>query len=207
MDLFYNNAWNKLIIFTTILLTIVGVVIPIIINWWQNRNLKLREKALKEDLKDFFNDELSKLKKEMETSIKEQFKEEIGKSKENQEEIKNSLQGTFFHLQANIEKQSHVEKMKSLVWSALCYIEGKDFLNLGGVLEMIENGLPKLYKEDIQEMDVDEANLKELLEELNKINDNSVYTVFIRKFKLELEKARNRAREPKLNFDNNSSTI
>ena len=108
VDLFYNNAWNKLIIFTTILLTIVGVVIPIIINWWQNRNLKLREKALKEDLKDFFNDELSKLKKEMETSIKEQFKEEIGKSKENQEEIKNSLQGTFFHLQANIDRKSVV---------------------------------------------------------------------------------------------------
>lgn len=51
VDNFYNNAWNKLILFGSILFAIVGVFIPLVIQWYQKRTLKLSEETLKNNLK------------------------------------------------------------------------------------------------------------------------------------------------------------
>jgi len=37
VDSFYNNAWLKLMVFVTFLLTFVGIVIPFLVQWVQRR--------------------------------------------------------------------------------------------------------------------------------------------------------------------------
>ena len=50
VDTFYNNAWNKLIIVGSVAITIVGIVVPLIIQWYQKRTLKLSEELLKKSI-------------------------------------------------------------------------------------------------------------------------------------------------------------
>jgi hypothetical protein len=47
---FYTDAWNMLMVYITILIAIVGVVIPLTIQWYQNKTFRLEEEKLKESL-------------------------------------------------------------------------------------------------------------------------------------------------------------
>lgn len=187
LDVFYNNAWNRLVLFTTILLALVGVVIPLIISWWQSRNLKLQEASVKKELSDFFESKSNQLKEELNKTINELFENKIAEVKKYQDKIKAGMEGSHFHLQANTE-ENPIEKMKSLVWSANGYLEGEDFLNLGTVLEMIVSNLPKIKKEDLLEMTVETADIEELVNDLELADSNNSLTKIIRQIKIELNK-------------------
>lgn len=50
VDAFYNTAWQHLLIYTTILLAMVGIVIPIIIQIIQRRSQKREEAVLNEKI-------------------------------------------------------------------------------------------------------------------------------------------------------------
>ena len=75
VDSFYNNAWSKLIIVVSIMGAIVGVFIPLMIQWYQNKTIKSSEEKLTNKLKE----EVTKLKNELNndllTTIKEKFDE------------------------------------------------------------------------------------------------------------------------------------
>ena len=46
VDAFYNTAWQHLLIFSTVMLTVLGIVFPIIIQIIQGRSLKREETIL-----------------------------------------------------------------------------------------------------------------------------------------------------------------
>ena len=50
IDQFYDSAWDKLIIIGTISFGIVGIVVPLIIQWYQKKSLKLSEENLKTEI-------------------------------------------------------------------------------------------------------------------------------------------------------------
>ena len=77
VDAFYNSAWNMLIIYTTILLALVGVILPILISWWQNRVLKFREESLKKEFLLELQNLLSEFKEEFAKKNDETISEKI----------------------------------------------------------------------------------------------------------------------------------
>jgi hypothetical protein len=183
LDIFYNNAWDKLIIYNAILLTIIGVIIPFIIQWWQNRNLKIKEDSLKKELNDLFVAKFKEFNEQIIKAVDEKFQLEVDDIKKYQDNIKAGLEGSHFHLQANSETESK-DKMKSLIWAAQNYIKGGDFLNLIPVLEMIVTNIPKLNKEDISEIYVEDADLEALIKTLDETENNNTYLHLIRKIKI-----------------------
>ncbi len=189
LDYFYNSAWNRLVLFTTILLALVGVVIPLIISWWQSRNLKLQKAVVKKELADFFESKSNQLKEELNKTINELFEDKIAEVMKYQDKIKAGLSGSNFHLQANT-LENPKEKLSSLIWSANGYLEGDDFLNLGTVLDMIVLNLPNVKKEDLLEMKVVTADIDELISNLEQANSNNSLTKLIRQIQIELNKLR-----------------
>ena len=101
LDTFYNNAWNKLILFTTILLAVVGILIPLIISWLQTRNLKLKEENLRKELEADYKKKISVVKEDLLKEIKSQFEQKISDFETKQEVLRAELKGLHFHLQAN----------------------------------------------------------------------------------------------------------
>lgn len=191
LDAFYNNAWDKLLLFTTIMLAIIGIVYPIIINWLQNRNLKLKEESLKKEMSLLLEVKFGKLNNDLVSSIEEKFEEKIKAIKEYQEKIKSEMEGAQFHLQANAEKDPK-QKLINLIWSAQSYLAGEDFMNLNIVLEMIIETLPSISKDDLSELEVDDASISNLIEDLTKKNHNDFFTNKIRNIKKEIKKIENK---------------
>ncbi len=50
VDSFYNNAWQKLIIVGTVAFAIIGIALPLIIQWYQKKALSLSEELLKKEI-------------------------------------------------------------------------------------------------------------------------------------------------------------
>lgn len=46
VELVFENAWNKLVLTSAVILGIVGVIVLILIQVWQNRTLKQNEENL-----------------------------------------------------------------------------------------------------------------------------------------------------------------
>src|SRR2546429_5366367 len=66
INTFYSAAWTQLVVYTTILLAIVGGLIPLLINYYQNRKFKIEQETLKREQQN----SLAHLKQEMLSSLK-----------------------------------------------------------------------------------------------------------------------------------------
>ena len=91
MDIFYNNSWTRLIWVVTISFAIIGVFVPILVQWYQKRELKLSEDKLKKDIHTEFEKALLELKEKIEKENELQLKK-----------LRAELRGSFYITQANI---------------------------------------------------------------------------------------------------------
>jgi hypothetical protein len=69
---FYNSAWDKLIIGGGMLLTVIGIIIPAILQYWQLKTLKHSEKFLLDEI----NNKIKESKEELEILIHKKIQEE-----------------------------------------------------------------------------------------------------------------------------------
>ena len=66
VDDFYQQAFNKLLWFIAALATVIGVIVPLVIQRLQNRSLKIQEDAIKTSVKkELINEIGSDLKKKI----------------------------------------------------------------------------------------------------------------------------------------------
>jgi hypothetical protein len=186
IDSFYNNAWNKLIIVVSIAITIVGVVVPFFVQWYQKRVMRQNEIALKKEMEL----QILKIKAEIEADIIKKMEE---KNKENESKLKRihaSLNAKFFHLQANnnIQKNDFKGAIGDLIIAATDYLFCKDNQNLRRVLNIITTGcLPKLSRQEVDEIKISTGNDLDLLITLLEKNDKEkIYTDNIREIKVKL---------------------
>jgi len=101
IDVMYNNAWNRLIIFWTVLGAIIGIVVPWCVTWYQRNQLKIDKEELKKQI-----DESKMLSKMMEAHIAH-------------------FQGEFSRIVVDKFKQACIDYMKA----AKYYSEAKAFSN------------------------------------------------------------------------------
>lgn len=181
VDNFYNNAWNKLILFGSILFAIVGVFIPLVIQWYQKRTLKLSEETLKNNLK-------KELKTELLAEIKEQFDENEKKLKT----LNASANAKILFSQAkfSVEKNSYKGALGEIVTASISSLECNDFRTLQELLDFLLNScLPFLSVEEIN--DLKTANVCDLnyfLEELAKKDDRAMFQTKIGDIKVKISK-------------------
>jgi|GEM_PF-5006110 len=160
---FYDYAWNKLIVMGTFVLTIVGIIVPIIIQRYQDKILSVNEQKLEKRIIEEIED--AKIK------IQEQLKEEFDKKIEEQEDKTHIrmciMSGFMTHTQANLlaERKLYYSALGSYIVSLNAYVAGDDQNNVIKVLEEIEDCLNKLTSEETEKFKfLDFLELRERLE-------------------------------------------
>lgn len=181
VDNFYNNAWSKLVLFGSVLFVIVGVFIPLVIQWYQNRTLKLSEETLKNHLK-------KELKNELLVEIEKQFSENEKKLKT----LNASANAKILFSQAkfSVEKNSYKGALGEVVTASISSLECNDFRTLQELLDFLLNScLPYLSIEEIN--DLKTANVCDLhffLDELTKKDDRAMFQTKIGDIKVKISK-------------------
>lgn len=183
---FYNSAWDKLIIVGTIAFAIVGLLVPLLIQWYQKKSMTLNEEKLKNHL----NDEVEKIKNALKNDMKEIFDNEIIKFETKIEKIKNSSEAGIYHIQGNgeLDKKNYLEALHSFIIASSFYIDAGDYLNLQIILEAIETDcLDKVEKKEYDDLTLTSNNTFEMLFVKIKANDkNGAFTHVINKIKLKV---------------------
>ncbi len=157
---FYDSAWNKLIFTGTVALGIIGVLIPIIIQWWQKKILNLEKNKLKEELRN-----------ELSLEFKELYVKKFKKLKREHRIDLESLKGMTFHLQGNkLVDEGYIKgAIADFITSAILYSRGKKHGNLVRVLNNLIRNLEDFPKEDFENLiESEEINLKKFFKRLIK---------------------------------------
>lgn len=125
---FYNTAWDKLIFFITILVTLIGIILPLYLEWGRKKQqeqiLEGYKKQLEEQLK-ISAEELQKYKV---------MNDDINATKDELVEKNKDLEGKYVKLEEDyrIMKENYaklfkeLEKENKLVWRKLESIQGRE---------------------------------------------------------------------------------
>lgn len=125
---FYNTAWDKLIFFITILVTLIGIILPLYLEWGRKKQqeqiLERYKKQLEEQLK-ISAEELQKYKV---------MNDDINATKDELVEKNKDLEGKYVKLEEDyrIMKENYaklfkeLEKENKVVWRKLESIQGRE---------------------------------------------------------------------------------
>lgn len=181
IDSFYNNAWSKLVLFWTILFAVVGVFVPLVLQWYQKRVLALSEESIK-----------TKIKKDLEEEL---MKKITLKFEENEKKINNlnaSANAKIFYSQAkfNIERWYYKAALWEIVLSWFSWIECEDFKIIQEILDfLLKNCLNNLSIEEINDLKTaNVCDLNSFLEKLSSIDDRAMFQTKIWDIKVLLTK-------------------
>jgi hypothetical protein len=181
IDAFYNNAWNKLIILGSVLFAVVGIFVPLFIQWYQKRTMKLSENEVKIKLKKEISEDLLK-------EIELKFKENEKKI----EMINSSANSKILFSQAkfSIEKNSYKVALSESIAASYFSMECNDYKILQEILDFIHNNcLSYLSIEEIEDLKI--ANICDLnlfLERLSKKDDRAIFQARIGEIKVRISK-------------------
>ncbi len=132
---FYTGAFSQLVIYTAALLAFVGILIPIIIQFYQNRAVKLEKENLEHHLTELTKTIKSELLEKINNEISTKF--EILEDKLNIEIAKARASSFLVQGQLCLDNNKYNEALNSYMISALLSLNGKDEMNLQSSLEAI----------------------------------------------------------------------
>lgn len=177
---FYNSAWDKLIIGGGILITFIGIIVPILLQYWQLQTLKHREKLLFNEIESRINQSKSELK----SLIEEIVEKENKKTKDEIVLILESTEGKILQTQGNFFYSSNISTaLHSYFRSIKKYLNANEYSLIRRVLPMMNNCINKLSKKQIEELEENEnINFHEFISELlqseaGKVCENEIKTI------------------------------
>jgi hypothetical protein len=121
VDSFYNSAWSKLTVTVTLLFIIVGIVIPLIIQWYQKKQLKLSEENLINDIDVKIFQSLSQLELKIDTksvqSLEQLKADVVRESEENLIKLKEEIKSEYDEFLAVLRKENEesINDLKKLI--------------------------------------------------------------------------------------------
>lgn len=188
VDSFYNSAWDKLILVGAVSFAIIGVLIPIIIQWYQNKSLKISEDLLKSEIEN----QTLKLQNEILEIVRNELKAELAAFEDNIRKIEAGNTARACHLQAlfNLNREIYPLAYSDFVKAASYYLSCKDYGNLQTVLNVIlDQCIKQLSKQDIEDLKLtNDCDLEDFLDKLSKKNENGMFNKIIRGLRLALKK-------------------
>jgi hypothetical protein len=142
---FYDSAWLKLII----VISILGIIVPIIVQYLQRKNLKDLTESIRKQMNDTFESKVNELKdfnvREMQL-ITQEFKSNISLVEQQNENLLTELDASTFYLQgkASINSDNYNLAIQSFIKSAHLWSQTKRpekvkviFVNLASCLKKI----------------------------------------------------------------------
>lgn len=188
VDNFYNSAWQKLIIVGTVSFAVIGIIIPLIIQWYQKKTLKISENLLKA----YIEGEVAKIKTDLLDSISQILDEKVKTFETKIENLNASMSAKAFHLQGNGQMNDGLynNAFADFITSADFYLSCKEFNNLQVVLRFLDqNCLPKLSLEEIADIQITHGvDINLLLKKIEETEDNGFFKSIISSLKLKLTK-------------------
>jgi hypothetical protein len=178
---FYSNAWSQLILFTTAIMALVGIIIPIISQAYQ-RSSSITDKK---ELEILIKEEAIRIKKELQVEMNSEYEaieKDIEKSlKETQNKIRKDNdvnRGGISHVQGIqlIKENNFYDGTESIISAAASYLKGDDESNLRRTLFILISAcIPRLSRADIERMTIVNNPFDELIDLLRKKNENNRY--------------------------------
>lgn len=181
IDSFYNNAWTKL----AILFGLIGVIVPLVINYIQTKRNEKEKETLKKEVNTEMKSELQTLRDELKSEIDTYLKSEVSK-------IQHASEGVSYHIQSDLyfDKGKYKEAFGETVNALTCYMIGEDYPNFNNALEDLWIRFKKIAWADIASLKSecsDYYSIEALIDKLEKSNDIK-YTCFIVRLKTEFSK-------------------
>ena len=188
IDSLYNNAWNKLVIVGSVAFAIVGIIVPLVIQWYQRRTLKLSEELMKKEIADNAEEKKGEIIKVISEEIEAKFE-----SYEKQLKMANaSSNAKIFFAQGkfNLEKNYYPVALNEFITASYSCIECEDYQTLQKLLQAILNEcLPNLSIEEINDLKVaNVGDLNSFLEHLTKVDDRDIFQETIGDIKVKMTK-------------------
>lgn len=204
LNQFYSSSFSQLVNMTIGLLAFVGVIIPVLIGLYQNKQFKQEQSHILKALEE------SKLEliRHIESEVEQRFELERNKRDEEITILKNELMkesqtskgGVFFVQANNLLKQSCFNSaMESYVDAIHCFIRSENELNAQRALGLlIDNCLPNLLKSDFEHRCNYESKIKDIITQLETMSCNGRYTDLANELFDALEQALKRTEVPEL---------
>jgi len=204
LDAFYNNAWNHLLIFVTILVTLVGVVIPLGIQWYQRKTFKLDEERLHTTIRT----EVEKARADLKAKLSEQIESEKEKLQEELRRLTKDIAvnihqvrgGVFMDQGANqlLTHKDFTTAFISYISAIESFVLGNDHLNLRRALNtVVQNVLPKLSKEELERSKEPlSEDFEKALEMVKNKDVENAYGDLIKSLRYEWRKVQDRKQGP-----------
>lgn len=159
VDSFYNSAWTKLIWVLGAFFTVLAILGPLFLNWYQKRRAEYEQEKIEDNLKKYIDE----------------------KFKENQKKVDKELHkniGMIMHVQGNVVlNQYPYEAINCYFYAIKDYLKANDSQNVGIVLKSIYNYINKeeIKREDINTLEnYFNISIINLIEEVSKETDNHV---------------------------------
>ncbi len=178
-DAFYNSAWTKLLVFWTVL----AIVIPSVIVWFQNRSLKLNKADVKRDMDELFktqNEQIQtdfdsyKKKNNLEVEAVLQAKLSAFTEKIDMKIIESKA--SIFYLQANhfLNDKNYVQAFKDFAHAAVRFNNANKYANLRNALFSINTHcLPNISLKEFESLRINHGiDLEKILDDVQAKDKN-----------------------------------
>lgn len=188
VDQFYNNAWTKLIIIISVGFTIVGIIVPLFIQWLQKKSLQASEVLLKKEIAENVKKIKEEISSELLIKIDEKFK---GYEKEIRI-TRASANAKLFLAEGRVKlSMNYYDKaLSDLISASINCIESENYPILSDALKLITTDcLPNLSWEEINDLKTrNYCDLNQFLEDLTKMDDKYYFREMIGEIKVTISK-------------------
>jgi len=155
VDTFYNNAWDRLVLYAALIIVIAGIVLPIILQFvsqriQQSRNTEMENK-LREELTNSINLKGKSIEENNRNIIDNYFKEKEKTIENNLVQIKRNINfsiGLNYHNLAlqSVKGRDYFHKISYPISAGISYIDAKNESELKKMLRVLERHCSDLNK-------------------------------------------------------------
>jgi len=175
---FYTSAWDKLLLFGGI----IGFIVPLVIQHYQKKALKISEEALEKKI----NDGIEKAKQEIKKDISNHVEKKIKEFKSGVDETHDFFRGLFLQFNADklYDSKKYYDATLDYIGSIDMYKYCNDLNGVKGSLENVVDCFSKLSAEEIKKLkEGEDVDLRGTLESLETFENVIILRENIKKVK------------------------
>ena len=169
VDTFYNNAWDKLVLFGAIIFIIVGVVFPYImqrvIRNQQKKDIKLNVKRFRQ----WVINQQKKSEDEINDKVDKRFAAKVEELNEQMRKNNNNGKALSFHVMGYylFDKGDFINSFRNLILAAGYYFLAENYDGVHRMVSSLSKSLPNLKYDDLIELqDVENISIFKLIKNL-----------------------------------------
>ncbi|HLO69831.1 MAG TPA: hypothetical protein VK167_03125 [Flavipsychrobacter sp.] len=177
VNTFYTSSWDRLIITVSIAFGIVGIIIPLIIQWYQRKTLQLSE----DNLQALIISEIDKAKEELKSEFTKRLEEVIHTYDTKIEDVISETYARTYHLQAriNFDSENYVRSFVDIMDACNYYPKTEHNEQIKVILRTIDELiLSKVKSEELKSLnDEDKSTIQDTLGTLVKMDDTEIVKI------------------------------